>query len=115
MDFFFSGGEGVFQVDNARLYRTNSVTDLFQELKSSFARFNWPPQSPDPNPIENTRDVLERDLRTGSTLHFFHQGTWRIVDEIVVTHKCGDSFRLNDSMIRRMPSVIRAKRGPTQY
>ena len=40
----------------------------FREHEKSFSNMDWPPQSQDLNPVENTWDVLEKTLRSDMTL-----------------------------------------------
>ena len=63
MDFFFPGGSGIFQDNNAKIHRALVVSMWVvsgawghmsvREHKESFSHIKWSPQSPDFNPIES--------------------------------------------------------------
>ncbi len=42
----------IFQNDNTKIYEAQIVKYWFSEHEESFSCINWPPQSPELNPIE---------------------------------------------------------------
>ena len=53
----------VYQDDNAAPHRANIVRAWFDEHAGEIQRLNWPPRSPDMNPIEHIWDALDVRLR----------------------------------------------------
>ncbi|GFU31230.1 hypothetical protein TNCV_1742241 [Trichonephila clavipes] len=49
-------------------HRARSIQNCFTEHQSDFQYFLWPPHSPDLNPIENVRDMVERLILQHSPL-----------------------------------------------
>ncbi|GBO20954.1 hypothetical protein AVEN_109678-1 [Araneus ventricosus] len=64
MAFVFPTGNGIFQLNNAQCHKARIVLEWFEEHTDEFHLMSWPPNSPDINPMEHIRDVMERQLRT---------------------------------------------------
>ncbi|KAG8198566.1 hypothetical protein JTE90_026464 [Oedothorax gibbosus] len=93
--FQHPGGIAVYQDDNATPHRANIVRAWFDEHDGEIQRLNWPPRSPDTNPIEYIWDALDVRLRALNP---------------------SDGFQsLADSLPRRIIELRRARRGPTRY
>ena len=115
MDFYFPTGSGVFQDDNAQIHRAKSVTSWFDEHDASFDHMIWPPQSPDLNPMENLWDILEKVLRSHTTLPSSLDQLGELLMELWAQLTPATLLKLTETMPRRMRAVIRAKGGPTKY
>ena len=75
----------------------------------------WPPQSPDLNPIEHLWGVLKRKLAGYENLPTSIKELWVWVQvewEAISVQKCQ---KLIESMPRRIEAVIKAKGGYTKY
>ncbi|GBM15452.1 hypothetical protein AVEN_142115-1 [Araneus ventricosus] len=60
-------GNGAFQQDNCTSHRSRLATAWLDEHSSDFSVMNWPPRSPDLNPIEHLWGVLEKDMKAHHT------------------------------------------------
>jgi len=79
------------------------------------SHMDWPPQSPDLNPIDSLCDVPEKTLHSGPTLPSPQQDLadnliqlWTEINVVMLQ-------KLIETMPQRMCAVIRAKGGPMKY
>lgn len=107
------GEEFILMQDNARPHVANVVMAF---LADNFIQtLDWPPLSPDLNPIEHLWDLLKRRLRLQAfqpqNLNELYQrieGIWNNIPN-------GCIVNLIESMPRRCADVIRARGGKTRY
>lgn len=72
----------IFMQDNSKVHTANNVMQFFS--RQNFAIMDWPPKSPDLNPIENVWAMMETGWppihpRNQATLHTVVQERWRAV------------------------------------
>ncbi|GBL90370.1 hypothetical protein AVEN_32461-1 [Araneus ventricosus] len=115
MDFFFLDRTGLFQNDNAKIYRTLIIQNWFSEHEDSFSHMNWPSQRPDLNPIEYLWGILEHRFRGGSFLPSSVQCLGDKLLQIWTPISSETIHNLIETMPHRMRAVIRARGGPTKY
>ncbi|GFX99285.1 transposable element Tc1 transposase [Trichonephila clavipes] len=68
MLFCFPYGNGVFQQDNFISHKSQLATGWLDEHPSDFSVINWPPRSPDLNPVEHLWDVLKQGVKDHLTV-----------------------------------------------
>lgn len=99
--------------DNARPHRARMVTDYLRDAE--IERMDWPPYSPDMNPIEHVWDMLHRAIQrrpnVPSTIPELREAAieeWQNLPQEDINH-----------LILRMPvrvqALIRARGGSTEY
>ena len=111
----FPDGNGLYQDDNAMIHCAGRVLNWFQEHDHEFHHIEWPPQSPDLNPIEHLWDYLEVQVRrlegapsSLSELEALLHQEWLNIESSILQN-------LVESMPRRVRAVISASGGPTKY
>lgn len=103
----------IFQQDNDPKHTSKKAKKWMED--NDITLLDWPPQSPDLNPIEHLWDHIKKKLSTYPTQA---KGVWEIWER--VAEVWGDiepevCQTLIKSMPRRIEAVIKAKGGHTKY
>jgi transposase len=107
------GKEVVMQEDNAPWHTAKIITKYLNNKRIN--RMNWPPQSPDLNPIENLwkyiKDLIAKRkhrCRNAADLRCVLKDVWLEIDSEYLLKLC-------DSVPRRWDAVLKSKGGATKY
>lgn len=115
MLFCYPHGNGVFQQDNCTSHKSRLATGWLDEHSSDFSVMNFPPRSPDLNPIEHLWDVLEQGVQGHHTAPKNLTELWTVLANIWQAIPVERFQKLVESMPRRVAAVIKARGGPTRY
>lgn len=105
-------GEYVFQQDNAPCHTARTVWTWFED-NNVVVMEDWPPQSPDLNPIENLWDHVERQIQNVVFKNL--EELWNKVREVWYSIPQDFINKLVDSMKRRISACSQNKGGHTRY
>lgn len=109
----FIGNHFIFMQDNARPHIARPVLDYLNEINIQV--MDWPPRSPDMNPIEHLWDTLKKSVRR----HLPAPRNLQELERVVLLE--WDNIpqetiqNLITSLPRRVQAVIRARGGVTHY
>lgn len=100
----------IFQPDNDPKHTCKLAQEYFKKKKIKI--LEWPPQSPDLNPIEHLWSYLDRELpfeqrKNKSEIFYLIRRKWEAISPDITQ-------KLVSSMKRRLEAVIKAKSGPTK-
>lgn len=104
----------IFQQDNDPKHKSKMAKQWFEN--QGITLLDWPPQSPDLNPIEHLWTYLKNQLK--DNYEVAPKGVWELWERVakeweeIEPEECQ---RLIESMPRRLEAVIRAKGGHTKY
>lgn len=111
MTVLFPDGSGYFQQDNAPCHKSRKTVGWLAQKNVNV--LDWPPYSPDLNPIENLWSIVKKRIQTvprhskaavvSSTISEWNDSLNPICEELIA------------SMPRRIAECIRNKGGPTSY
>lgn len=106
----------IFMQDNASIHKVDIVVTLFHDLE--IATLNWPPKSPDLNPIENIWGVMQNRLNkifddqgeptNANDLFYLIERVWNDI-------KPEEIQKLYQSLPNRIQGVLNANGGRTKY
>ena len=109
----FPDGNYIFQQDNATCHKAKLTKQFLQN--NEIQVMEWPPYSPDLNPIENLWAILKQKLSQNgySTKSELVNNVRRIWEEDAdIRRHC---HTLSDSMCNRIRKCIQNKGGPISY
>ena len=109
---WFDEMEWIFQQDNAPCHKSRTTMNHLSD--SGITVLDWPPNSPDINPIETAWALLKKEVRQRNVTK---EELWNKICQVwynsqTINKFCAD---IPASMVRRVQSVLRARGGHTKY
>jgi hypothetical protein len=107
------GVDLTFMQDNAPCHKTRLVVDFLNQ--NSIKTLDWPPQSPDMNPIENLWSIIKKKRQ--KKFGFCKKKNDLIEQVFEIWNEINDELldNLTDSIENRLLEVIRLDGRPTKY
>ena len=105
--------EAIFQQDNDPKHTSKKAKKWMEDHNISL--LDWPPQSPDLNPIEHLWKHIKSELTKYPTQPKGDWEIWERVAEVWDKIRPEECQNLIESMPRRVQAVIKAKGGHTKY
>ena len=109
----FPDNDGVFMDDNAPCHRSGTTTEYLDGLGIKCSE--WPPQSPDLNPIENTWKIVKEELHRTPMEIKNKQDLIREVTQIWQDISTDTVRSLYNTISRRLKAVLTMKGHMTKY
>lgn len=103
----------LFQQDNLAAHKTQACMKTLAKLK--IAVMDWPPKSPDLNPIENLWNLLKRKVRETGKIITSKNSHWDLIEECWNAITPEECKKLIHSIPRRIKACIEARGGHTKY
>lgn len=102
-----------FQQDNASIHNAQKVDKWFKD--NNIKKMEWPPQSPDLNPMEHLWNYCKRELNKYEEHPKSMKELWQRFEDIWANISHDTCKDLVESMQNRCQAVIDTKGGPTKY
>ncbi|GFX94503.1 transposable element Tcb2 transposase [Trichonephila clavipes] len=101
--------------DNCTSQKSRVATTWLDEYFSDFSAINYPPRSPDLNPIDHLRDVLKQGVKGHQTAPTSLTELWTTSANIWQVVPVERFQKLIEPKPRRVAAVIKAKGDSTRY
>ncbi len=102
----------IFMQDNATCHKSKASQNWFKA--NNIRLLDWPPQSPDLNPIENVWDLLDRRARVRQNEIITNDDLWKVLQEVLKVDK-KYIIKLYQSIPRRINAMKDSKYDITKY
>ena len=99
-----------FKTGDTSCHKAQIISNWFLEHDNEFTVLQWPPQSPDLNPIEHLWDVVEREIRI-MDVQLTNLQQLRDAIMSIWTKLSEECFQY----LVESKAVLKAKGGPTRY